>query len=423
MACRSSISRFWQLQQGSLSLAAALLAIGLCPFAAIAQEAATEEPAAEATSDDANETPAEEVDPYEVPEGTPDELFEYLQTGAERMQPQTRDDAIRMFNSLDTAAKRIFESPDATAQQRIQAAGGRMQFLSMLGRFGDEEAGGRIETFLKQAEGDANPQIQEFAKRVILQQKMANWQQLEQSARDEVVAEIRASVSGDNVTGRSVGMLLQFADAVAQSGDVDTAVELINESLPKLKEIEDPAVAERLPRLEGTVRRLQLPGNKMEVEGTLLGGDEVDWESYRGKVVLVDYWATWCGPCIAELPNVLTAYENYHEKGFDVLGISLDDDKTAVEQFIAERELPWKTLYSDNPETNGWNHPMAERYAIAGIPQAILVDQEGKVVNMNARGAVLEKALETLLGPVEKPEVGASTTTGEAASKTAQTAP
>jgi len=417
------ISRFSQLQQQLLALGAMLLACSVCPLTVVAQETATDEAKAETAAEDTAQPEEEAVDPYEVPEGTPDELFEYLQTGAERMKPQTRDDAIRMFNSLDTAAKRIFESPDATPEQRIQAADGRMQFLSMLGRFGDAESSARIESFLKQAEGDSDSQIQEFAKGVILQQKLANWQQLDQPARDEVIAQIRAGVSGDNITGRSVAMLMQFADAVAGTDDVNTAVELINESLPALREVEDPQVATRVPRLEGMVRRLQLPGSKMEVDGTLLGGEEVDWESYRGKVVLVDYWATWCGPCIAELPNVLTAYENYHEKGFDVLGISLDDDKAAVEQFVAQRELPWKTLYSDNPESNGWNHPMAARYAIGGIPQAILVDQEGKVVNMNARGAELEKALEALLGPVEKPEVGASTTTGEAASKTVQTAP
>lgn len=404
---------------GTLSLFS--IAVALTSVPTFAQEAATEPTTEQPAAEEAAEQ--EQVDPYQVPDGTPDELMEYLQTAPEQMQPQTRDDALRMFNSMDEAAKRIYESDAATTEQRIEAAGGRLQFLGMLTRLGDAEAGARVEVFLEQAKQDSEPAVQSFAKSVVLQQKLQSWDRLEQPSRDEIIAELREAVSGDNASGRSVAMLMQFADTVSSPADIELAIGIINDSLPALKELEDPEVAMRTPRLEGTVRRLELPGNKMEVDGTLLSGEEVDWESYRGKVVLVDYWATWCGPCIAELPNVLDAYEKYNEKGFDVLGISLDDDRAAVEQFIAARDLPWQTLYYDSPESNGWNHPMAERYAIGGIPQAILVDKQGNVVSMNARGDALDKALEELLGPVEDPEGEVSTDEGEAASKTAQTNP
>ncbi len=264
--------------------------------------------------------------------------------------------------------------------------------------------------------------MQQLAKQTILEQKIASWPRLDAGQREAVLDDLRSGLIGEHIKPSSLVALMKLADGVAGTPAVPQVVALIEEVRPALESAEDPAIAQRVPRLEGLIRRLQLPGTIMEVEGTLLGGEMVDWESYRGKVVLVDYWATWCGPCIAELPNVLAAYAAYHDKGFEVLGISLDSDKEAVENFFEARNIPWQTLYSTDPEANGWAHPMAEKYAIAGIPQAILVDKEGKVVSMNARGRTLEKALSELLGPAEaaadsQPEAG-----GEAP-KTAAIAP
>jgi len=393
-----------------------LLLVGLlafCPTATLYGQA----------PDNAADTDPEEaeVDPYEVPDGTPEELMQYLQTGAERMRPQSRDDAVRMFNSLDTAAERIYVSDDATPEQRATAANARAQFLSMLQRFGEDPEGSRLKAFLEEAKQDRLPEIRLFAEQFQLQQKLANWGQLNEEDREAVVAEIREALMSDEAGGQQVAMLMRLADTVAETPHAQVAIDLINEVVPKLSESSDPAIASRVPRLKGVVRRLQLPGSKMEIEGTLLNGEPVDWESYRGKVVLVDYWATWCGPCIAELPNVLAAYEAYHDKGFDVLGISLDDNKQDVEEFLAAREIPWRTLYSDDPEANGWQHPMASKYAINGIPRAILVDDQGVVGEMNGRGPRLSERLKELLGPPQPSADNQSNSgAGDTAAQTAQ---
>ena len=95
----------------------------------------------------------------------------------------------------------------------------------------------------------------------------------------------------------------------------------------------------------------------MEITGTLLDGEPVDWESYRGKVVLVDFWATWCGPCRAEIPNVLEMYEAYHDKGFDVLGVSLDATPEAAEKYVAENKLPWSSIFPKNEDERRVEQP------------------------------------------------------------------
>ncbi len=114
----------------------------------------------------------------------------------------------------------------------------------------------------------------------------------------------------------------------------------------------------------------------------------------KSKVVLIDFWATWCGPCVRELPNVLATYEKFHDKGFQVLGISLDEDKAALDAFLAEKRMPWPQFF----DGKGWRNALAEKYGITSIPMTFLVDEKGAILARDLRGeelsAAVEKALE-----------------------------
>jgi hypothetical protein len=102
------------------------------------------------------------------------------------------------------------------------------------------------------------------------------------------------------------------------------------------------------------------------------------------------------------MPNVKKAYAQYHQKGFDIIGISLDTNRGKVEKFVAFEEIPWAILFSDDKESTGWNHPMATYYGISGIPTAILIGPDGKAISLNCRGTRLGEALERLLGPADE---------------------
>ena len=118
-----------------------------------------------------------------------------------------------------------------------------------------------------------------------------------------------------------------------------------------------------------------------------LDGKPISLADYRGKVVLLDFWAVWCGPCLGEIPRIKAVYEKYHAEGFDVIGVSLDEDAAVLREFIKEQEIPWRQIL----DGDGFGGAFAKRYGIRSIPAPFLIDRVGKVISVKARGRLLEE--------------------------------
>jgi thiol-disulfide isomerase/thioredoxin len=160
--------------------------------------------------------------------------------------------------------------------------------------------------------------------------------------------------------------------------------------------IEHPVKAQRMvmkPAKVGTAVGDEAP----EIVMAGLDGKEIKLSSLRGKLVLIDFWASWCGPCRRENPNVVSAYEKYKKakwknaKGFDIFSVSLDQNADAWKAAVEKDGLVWKNHVSD---LKGWQNGAAAMYGVSSIPMSFLIDENGIILAKNLRGLELHKQLD-----------------------------
>ena len=140
-------------------------------------------------------------------------------------------------------------------------------------------------------------------------------------------------------------------------------------------------------RAKALLGKLDAVGKPLDIKFTAVDGRAVDLAAMKDKVVLVDFWATWCGPCVAELPKVKAAYEQLHPKGFEIVGISFDSDKGKLENFVKEKAMAWPQFF----DGKGWKNEYGVKYDIHGIPAMWLVDKKGNLRDMSARQDLADK--------------------------------
>ena len=163
-------------------------------------------------------------------------------------------------------------------------------------------------------------------------------------------------------------------------------------SLKILKELvalddSDPKIARIVDEAKGQLKKMEALGKPLDMKFTALDGREVDLSQMKGKVVLIDFWATWCGPCVREIPSVKKTYDELRKQGFEIIGISMDSDKKKLESFLAKNDMPWPQFF----DGKGWKTSLAQEHGISSIPAMWLVDKKGKLVDQNARSGLEEK--------------------------------
>lgn len=342
-----------------------------------------------------------QADPFAVPEGTPAELFAYIE-GLSKAVPEKRDrDSVIEFitklgKARNAACEKIFASAAATAEDKQKAAVILLSTTAQMAvRFGDQQAFKTMGELPAKFQAMNLPQIAAEAETAVMQVNLLGAMQGVPGAPplDEAIKAMKPLVE-KTPDMESFALVNMVVTALSQTGKTAEAAEMCQWAVKVFANSPEEKIKEQLPRFEGIARRMQLPGNTMTIKGTLMDGKPYDLATQKGKVVLVQFWATWCEPCIQEIFNVLKYYKLYHDLGFEVIGISIDEDKAQLDAFLKESKLPWPIMLdAKTPESN------AARYGAYSVPVLILVDQQGKVVSLNARGPQLGIELEKLLGP------------------------
>ena len=272
--------------------------------------------------------------------------------------------------------------PDSDDRDRVRM--NRFRFMGLVSTFGDKETIASLEAAAKGTGTEAVSAQTALA--------LGKWLSTSKDAAAQAkVLDDMAVVAKANPTSDDVASTLGFMANVAAAND-----ELSKKAIDVIRaNLKGEAITGMLAQLDTAQSQKEMIGKPLAFDGRTSTGGTFATSQYKGKVVLVDFWATWCGPCMGELPNVKKVYADFHDKGLEIVGVSCDSGDAELNKFIKENDMPWIQLResTQTSEETKW-HPLAKQYGVDGIPTMFLIDRKGTLRYVDAREDLAAKVKE-----------------------------
>lgn len=372
-----------------VGMVAVLLAAGI----ALSVSAADKEPAPagqpaipkltqKAADEPATEKGGETADPFVVPDGTPKELVEYIMQLIAK-PPRDAGSMKKLRQTVLKAAEKILAGkPDQEEMEfAVEAKMNVLENPEQLAEFAAE--------LKKDGQEKSARQVRGFMLQVDLSKTAVDDHKQIRKSIEEAVKFLEESPPQP----RDIRLAFMVGRLSEMAQDNEFAIHTYASLAKVFATSKDATVAEFTKVLEGVGRRLDLVGHELKIEGKVLGGEEFDWSKYQGKVVLVEFWATGYPTSVRDIPDMKECYEAFHDKGFEIVGVSLDRNLAELEAFVKAKGIPWTIVTGD-----GKPSPSVIYYGVVSLPTTILVGKDGKVISLNTNVESLKKELEKLLG-------------------------
>jgi tetratricopeptide (TPR) repeat protein len=211
--------------------------------------------------------------------------------------------------------------------------------------------------------------------------------QSDKKSLDEAISALKTSIELSG--GKLVKAYFNLGQVLIKAGKTDEGIAALKTYLEA-----DPNAYDA-PQVRAIIANPKMSGEVFAIpfKVTSSAGEELSLEKFKGKIVLLDFWASWCGPCRADMPHVRSIWKKYKGDDFVIIGINLDSSRNAFESYMKEEEITWPQYY----EGRGWNNQVSRLYNVSGIPHTVLIDQDGIVRAMGLRGGSLSNKIGELL--------------------------
>jgi thiol-disulfide isomerase/thioredoxin len=263
-----------------------------------------------------------------------------------------------------------------------------LQLLSVAIKLGDTSRQPQLDAALTRRLND--PKVTEDEKFDIRAQQVV--EMLESNVNDRPAQLARAEKAAKELQSQfpqrdeAAQLLLMIAQALVEDNQLESARNLA-------REVENKAQGDTKSESQALLRKVNRVGKPLQLKFKDLAGKEIDVKDYAGKVVLIDFWATWCGPCVAALPEVKETYAKFHAQGFEILGLSLDKERDALTKFVATEKMNWPQYF----DGLGWENKFTQEFEITGIPTMWLVDKKGNLRDLSAHQSLSNKVHKLLI--------------------------